>query len=264
MKVRTSVVLAGGLSRRFGSDKLMYEIEGSPIIERVVKSAATVAEEVLVITNTDERAEKLSKILEVDVLADGDVPCKGPVRGILTAGYRGPTLVLPADLPWVNGRVLHELVWAFDSLGSADVHGVYKEGNLEPLIMLITSEKTFKVVEEACFLKGGRASDFHRAADSLLLLNLRSLAEGWRLMDADRPEDLKPKPWVKGSLEFKFRRLNSHYLRGLKELREGNFLEAAGLYELEALTWDLGNVRAHCLKDSKRLREKVIFPSGSN
>ncbi len=253
MEVKASVVLAGGLSRRFGRDKLLYPVEGKPILVRVVESVREVVERVIVVTNGERRAKTLKEMLGVPVLVDRDMPCSGPVRGVLTAGFIGPTLVLPADLPWITKEAVEELISSFEGAGSAEVYGVYYKEAVESLITLVVKEAPFRAALEACRLKGARVTDFHRSAESLLLMNLMSLRHGWRFADVDRPEDLTPKPWQGQGLEFRYRRFNDLYIKAMEALKEGQVKRAVELFELEGRTWEFGNVKAHCLKDAKNL-----------
>lgn len=49
MTGRTGVVLAGGHSRRFGpEEKVLAELDGDPLVARVIDRVATVGEEVIV------------------------------------------------------------------------------------------------------------------------------------------------------------------------------------------------------------------------
>ncbi len=257
MEVRTSVILAGGMSKRFGSDKLFYPVRGKPMLVNVVDSVKEIVDEVIVVTNGEDRAKRIRETLKIPVITDAEAPCSGPVRGVITAGFSGSTLILPADLPWINSNALKELLSSFDGLGDAEVYGVYHREMVESLITLVKEEGPFKAVKEACQLKGARVTDFHRAANSLILLNLESLKEGWRFLDVDRPEDLFPRPWKPQGLEFRYRRLNDHYFRAMNYLKAGNLKEAIESFRLEGLTWDFANVRAHCIKDAKNLAKRL-------
>lgn len=95
-------VLAGGQSRRFGSDKAMAEIEGVPMIDRVIDALAPQVDAV-VLCGRPWRG--------LPVLADRPAPGLGPLAGLAAAlhhalaeGYTGVLAVpvdvhpLPADL----------------------------------------------------------------------------------------------------------------------------------------------------------------------
>ena len=90
-------VLAGGRSRRFGSDKALAEIGGEPLLLRVARLAAPLAAEVTVVADRTDRYPTLG----LPTIAD-EVPERGPLGGLLTAlgalGARDWALVLTCDL----------------------------------------------------------------------------------------------------------------------------------------------------------------------
>ncbi len=97
-------VIAGGQSRRFGSDKAVAIIDGLPLIDHVVMGLYRYCG-AIVIAGRDWR--------DFDVVADGDFPGQGPLAGLLAAleeaGQRGLTAVMtaPCDvLPVPNMSVL--------------------------------------------------------------------------------------------------------------------------------------------------------------
>ena len=75
---RLGIVLAGGLSRRFGSDKALALADGIALINRAIATLSTSCDEVLV----TGRAEA-----PVPVLADWPRSCMGPLGGV-AAGLR--------------------------------------------------------------------------------------------------------------------------------------------------------------------------------
>jgi len=100
----TAIVLAGGRSRRFGSDKLAADVDGRPMLAHVVDAAAAVAAVVLVAGSS--------------ALPDPE-PYGGPLFGLLAALERVRTpnvLLLAGDMPWVRPPVLERLLEALDVL----------------------------------------------------------------------------------------------------------------------------------------------------
>jgi molybdopterin-guanine dinucleotide biosynthesis protein A len=96
-------VLAGGQSRRFGSDKALAELGGVPLIERAVVALAQWCDEVVIVGGNRPGHP---------ALADWPTPGLGPLGGMAAAlrhaGARGhaevltcgvDSLGLPADLP---------------------------------------------------------------------------------------------------------------------------------------------------------------------
>lgn len=77
------VILAGGSSRRFGTDKSAALLGGKTLLEWVVERARPQVDTLLVNTNSDPGQDVLSPI---ECIAD-DMPGEGPLAGIL-AGLR--------------------------------------------------------------------------------------------------------------------------------------------------------------------------------
>jgi molybdopterin-guanine dinucleotide biosynthesis protein A len=74
------VILAGGASRRFGSDKSAAVLAGKPLLERVVERARPQVEILLLNANDPEVGRS---IIDLERLADS-APGEGPLAGILT------------------------------------------------------------------------------------------------------------------------------------------------------------------------------------
>ena len=104
----SAVILAGGLSRRMGTDKAQIRlVPGGPtLIERVVAAVGTVADEVLLIANDDR----------LDFLGLPIVPDAYPGAGSLGGIYSGVAaarhehcLVVACDMPFVSVPLLHAM-----------------------------------------------------------------------------------------------------------------------------------------------------------
>jgi molybdopterin-guanine dinucleotide biosynthesis protein A len=103
----TTVILAGGKSRRMGTDKAFLHLEGKAFIERILHIAKGLTQDVLVIANTTAYES-----LGVPVYSDLVEDC-GPVGGIYTAMKRVTTpylLVLSCDIPLLEISVLEHLI----------------------------------------------------------------------------------------------------------------------------------------------------------
>jgi len=75
------VILAGGTSRRFGSDKSNALLRGRPLLEWVIERAQPQVETLLVNSN---KAETGSNASDLECISD-DAPGEGPLAGILVA-----------------------------------------------------------------------------------------------------------------------------------------------------------------------------------
>ena len=105
----TVAILVGGDSSRMGTDKALYEVEGSAMALRVAAAAtAAGAKEVLLIGGTQARAKKLSGTWKKDLY-----PGEGPLGGVITAlkaSSHDSVVVLSCDMPFLTDAVISSLV----------------------------------------------------------------------------------------------------------------------------------------------------------
>ncbi len=97
------ILLAGGLSRRFGTPKAFAELQGKAFYAYVYDALDAVCDHIVIIT----RPELMSRFpREMDVLSDDEkFAGMGPLAGIYTAMNERPAqqyLVLPCDMPFVS------------------------------------------------------------------------------------------------------------------------------------------------------------------
>jgi hypothetical protein len=100
----SAIVLAGGRSTRFGSDKASALIDGRPMLQRVVEAVAAVCDEVIVVAAAGG-AGSLPPYAEPLVIVEDRVEGSGPLAGL--AKFDDPTLALdPRALGQVKREVL--------------------------------------------------------------------------------------------------------------------------------------------------------------
>ena len=107
MKVR-GIVLAGGLSRRFGEDKALAKVNGITLIEHAVSLLRALKLEPVVITNVSRDYSFLNCDIERDL-----IPGKGPLGGLYTAFVLFPNtslLTLTCDMPALQSSLLKALL----------------------------------------------------------------------------------------------------------------------------------------------------------
>ncbi|GAB4576024.1 MAG: molybdenum cofactor guanylyltransferase [Anaerolineae bacterium] len=112
-------VMAGGQSRRMGTDKAFVTLDGKPLVAHLLARLAPVARrETLLITNRPADYAHLGLPMFADVL-----PGKGSLGGIYTALHysRSPyTLVLAVDMPFVQPALLQYMI---DLCGEGEAQG---------------------------------------------------------------------------------------------------------------------------------------------
>jgi molybdenum cofactor guanylyltransferase len=102
------IVLAGGKSRRFGSDKALATLKGTPFIKKLVGLLQKNKLDPVVITNESNDYSFLNCPIERDL-----IPGKGPLGGLYTACQMFPVsslLVLTCDMPMLTPPVLETLL----------------------------------------------------------------------------------------------------------------------------------------------------------
>jgi molybdopterin-guanine dinucleotide biosynthesis protein A len=105
----TVAILVGGDSSRMGSDKALYEVDGSTMAQRVADAAtAAGASELLVIGGTAARGKKLTGTWKKDLY-----PGDGPLGGVITAlkaSSHDSVVVLSCDMPFITDAVITSLI----------------------------------------------------------------------------------------------------------------------------------------------------------
>ena len=134
----TSIVLAGGSSRRMGKDKALLPIDGKPMIQSLIQSLAPLSGDIIVSLNDPERQEELKQALPAGVRVVYDErPGQGPLMGIyagLKASETDVNLVVACDIPEIDPGFITEMR---SYTGDHDVVvSVDNEGRTNPLLAM--------------------------------------------------------------------------------------------------------------------------------
>ncbi|WP_281864214.1 molybdenum cofactor guanylyltransferase [Planomicrobium okeanokoites] len=129
------ILLAGGLSRRFGSPKAFAKIGDDYFYEKVHQALSAVCDEVVIVTRK-ELVQLFPQELEVatDHVA---VSGRGPLAGISTAmklKRADRYMVLPCDMPFIGPAETRELLKLVNS--KAQVTAVKTEDEKIPLFSI--------------------------------------------------------------------------------------------------------------------------------
>jgi molybdenum cofactor guanylyltransferase len=142
----SAVILAGGKSRRFGSNKAFAELDGRPLIERVIAVLGPVFNELTIITNNPDEYAYLGLPMYEDL-----VKGLGPIGGIYTGlekirHTRG--FFVACDMPFLNEnliRYMASLSNGFDAVvpkvdwKMEPLHAIYSKNCLPAIIELIAA-----------------------------------------------------------------------------------------------------------------------------
>lgn len=127
MEPRRGFVLAGGRSRRMGSDKALLEFRGETMLQtQVNKMRAAVGD--CIVVGRAEAGEGVETIVDT-------YPGEGPLGGILTAlAHTGDwIIVLACDMPLVGEGTLRELVRRIRATSADAVVPRHPDGQAQPL-----------------------------------------------------------------------------------------------------------------------------------
>ncbi len=148
MRRVTAVVLAGGASRRFRPDKLAEQLDGEPLLDRVLASLPERVETVIVVGAAREVIRP--------VIFTSEEPAGGGPAAALVAGLRraldessDAIVTLPGDAP-LAGKAASILLSRLEGEPSTEaVVGVDASGREQPLQLALRPAAARNVVETA-------------------------------------------------------------------------------------------------------------------
>jgi molybdopterin-guanine dinucleotide biosynthesis protein A len=194
----SGIVLAGGRSRRFGSDKLAARIGDGTLLDRSVAAVAEIATDVVLVVAPGDEPVPASIARPLRIVAD-PVAHGGPLVGLLTgleAVDQPLAIVVGGDMPELRADVLGLLVRTLAAEPTIDGVVLRSRGALVPLPAAVRTGAATDITRRL-------VGDGERRLRSLFeRLPTRILEEGtWRpldpdgdtLRDVDRPGDLPPR-----------------------------------------------------------------------
>lgn len=148
---RSAIILAGGVSKRFGRSKGLIELKKKPLILHVLNRISSVAEEIVVVVSSDAQREQFERFAsrEVAVIVD-EQKTQSPLVGALTGfNYvRGAySLLLPCDTPFLSIQVAQLLLDL--CVGKSAAIPRWPDGYIEPLQAAYNTESTLKATKIA-------------------------------------------------------------------------------------------------------------------
>lgn len=190
----TAVVLAGGRSSRFGSDKLSAVVDGRPLLERALSAVAAVTPTIILVVAPGGEAAVPPHLTARTTVAHDPVAFGGPLVGLVAALEICVTplvVVVGGDMPRLVPEVLRRLTAALGAGVSAATLEV--PGRTQPLPIALdvaAARRSAGTVLE----HGGRSlRDLLRDLDAVAIpaAAWRSLdPAGDTIADVDRPSDV--------------------------------------------------------------------------
>jgi len=154
---RAIIVLAGGLSSRFGQDKCMKELCGKPLIAHVLDRVASLSNELIIVVGSEAQRTKLQHVVHVEakVIAD-KYSDHSPLVGALTGFENAQSdfaLLLPCDAALVSADIASLMLDL--CVGRNAVVPRWPDGKIEPLQATYNVKCAAKAAE-AAFNEGKR------------------------------------------------------------------------------------------------------------
>jgi len=146
----STIILAGGPSRRFGEDKGLALLAGKPLIAHIADRVDGLTDEIITVVSSPHQREAVTRILDgrVRVVVD-ELDVRSPLVGA-AAGFRNArgeySLLLPCDTPFVSREVLSLLLEI--SPGVNAVIPRWPNGYVEPLQAVYRTRRALQAAEE--------------------------------------------------------------------------------------------------------------------
>ena len=162
----TGIIVAGGLSRRFGSDKASATLRGRPLLQWVRDAIAPVVDELIIVTAAGQTLPPMHPAIPAAIVEDRE-PERGPLGGLATGFAVAASPVCFAascDAPLLRTPVVERIV---EALG--DHNAVLPEvgGYQQPLAAAYRREPALAAAEAALAAGGNRVIDAFAALDVL-------------------------------------------------------------------------------------------------
>lgn len=131
----SAIVVAGGVSKRFGQDKGLVKLVEKPLVVHVLDKLASVVNEIVVIVNSVTQKDKFAKAVKQKAYivvdrADVQTPLAGALAGFETVQSEY-TLLLACDTPFLSSTILSFLLDVCINKTAAIPR--WPNGNIEPL-----------------------------------------------------------------------------------------------------------------------------------
>ncbi|MEM2106088.1 MAG: molybdenum cofactor guanylyltransferase [Candidatus Bathyarchaeia archaeon] len=153
---RSAIILAGGISSRFGKDKGLMPLADKPLIKHVLDAIGGVVEEKIVVVSSKIQLENYMKVINSDIkLSVDEGQVRTPLLGALT-GLRAASgeyaLLLPCDTPFTSSEIVSLLFELCINKNAAIPR--WPNGHIEPLQAVYRVKPALEAAEKA-FAAGG-------------------------------------------------------------------------------------------------------------
>lgn len=195
----TGVVLAGGESSRMGADKAFVEVDGVPMIRRVLRALSACCSEVLVVAKEPAVYEQLN-VRVVPDRSSVQAPLVGVCSGLGTATTTW-AFVAACDMPYLSPdavRFLAGLAEGFEAVVPRvegrwhPLHAVYATAALPSLDALLASgERRMWAALEVLRVRQVTAAELVAVDPELRTLRNINTAQEYRRLGGSPPDSIE-------------------------------------------------------------------------
>lgn len=165
----SSAILAGGKGKRMGYlKKGLLEIEGRPIIKKLIDVLKSEFEEIIIVTNNPEDYSSLKK--ECCILQD-KIKNTGPLGGIYTAldyTTKDAVFFTACDMPFVDNTIVKNLLGSYKK-NPHDAFVPRIGEHIEPLCAIYKKNVTSAILSFTKKANNYRLTDFLKTVDACFL-----------------------------------------------------------------------------------------------
>jgi len=129
-----AVVLAAGVARRAGQNKLLYEVDGEPLFLRAVRAAVRSQANPVFVVIGDHAADFEEAMDDIDVNVIYNPSYRSGIRTSIDMGVKSVpnfcdgVMLLPADMPNVTPEFINKMIKNFDKKADRQVVSAVKKG----------------------------------------------------------------------------------------------------------------------------------------
>lgn len=170
--MKSGIVLAGGKSSRFGTNKALVQFHGKPLVKWVIEPMGKVVDEIILSLSSEPDIPNFVETIGIDIKMVKDVhPGLGPISGLLSSFKEAKgeyVAVAPCDSPFIKPE-LYELL--FEKAKGYDGAVPFINNFWEP-IHAVYKRKTFITAMEEALHEGKK-----RPADTYPYLNIQKVTQ---------------------------------------------------------------------------------------
>ncbi|MBN1150988.1 molybdenum cofactor guanylyltransferase [candidate division WOR-3 bacterium] len=162
MKSSAAVILAGGKSTRFGSDKAFAKFGDSTLVESVFYCLKKIFENIIIVTNNPGHFPRFDALIVKDRVAG-----KGPLGGIYTGlkmSISPRIFVFACDMPFLNEGFINYMI----SIDKGDVI-VPKIGCFTEPLHAIYSLSCLEHIEKQLLVNDNKIQNFFGKVDTVYI-----------------------------------------------------------------------------------------------